>query len=125
MTKLSVLWYRPAERREGQLRVGRLPLPQLRRRLPVLLALQALRGAAGGQLRRGQRLRGRGHLGGPGADGGVPRQRRRSGKGELVTVKFLTFVRFFGWFPLGYPPKFAGGVPRGKKVLHSHFNSEK
>ena len=89
MAKFIVLWNRPAERREGQLRAGRLPVPQLCRRLSVLLALQALRGAAGGQLRRGQRLRGRGHLGGPGADGGVPRQRRRTGKDELVTVKVL------------------------------------
>ena len=46
----------PSERREGQLRAGGVPVSRLRRRLPVLLALAALRGAARGQLRRGQRL---------------------------------------------------------------------
>ena len=46
----------PVERREGQLRAGGVPVSRLRRRLPVLLALAALRGAARGQLRRGQRL---------------------------------------------------------------------
>ena len=81
--KLKVLWnhLRPAERREGQLRAGRVPVPRLRRRLPVLLALQAVRGAARGQLRRGELLRRRGHLRGARADGGLPRQRRRPGVG--------------------------------------------